>query len=535
MPRRQRTEMSEVARRLQRAAIRLVFRLLELIVSGFLQLVYHGKGEVVPPINNLLLLEPASTLALKIRTRKVSSVQVIEAYIARIKEINPILNCMVDERFSDALKEAREIDSFIASETKSTDEIARDTPFLGVPFTTKDCIQVKGLSNTAGLYKRKDIKALEDAEVIALMRKAGGIPLAVTNISELCMWWESSNTVYGRTNNPYNTNHIVGGSSGGEACIQAAAASPVGIGSDIGGSIRMPCFFNGIFGHKPSRCIVSNQGEYPVPSEEQNTFLGTGPMCRYAVDLLPTLKVIAGKNAIHLKLEEKVNYDKMKFYYMESDGGSPVVSPVHPEIKDVLLKAVSHFERAYNIKAQKIRLEKMKMSIDIWLAKMKVKNGPTFCEELANREGSITLWWELVKWFLGFSNHTFIALATALTEKLGVQPGTPEYAQLCDLCDQLHQEFQDMLGNNGVLFYPTHPTPAPYHLEPLIKPFNFAYTGIINMLGFPATHCPLGLSKGGLPIGIQVIGGMNQDHLTIAVANELEKAFGGWVPPSIAV
>lgn len=102
--------------------------------------------------------------------------------------------------------------------------------------------------NTAGLYARKDRRATEDATVVARMREAGAIPFALTNISEVCMWWESNNTLYGRTCNPYDTNRIVGGSSGGEGCIQAAAASPMGLGSDIGGSIRMPAFFNGVFG-----------------------------------------------------------------------------------------------------------------------------------------------------------------------------------------------------------------------------------------------------------------------------------------------
>ncbi|KAG8231366.1 hypothetical protein J437_LFUL008915, partial [Ladona fulva] len=106
---------------------------------------------------------------------------------------------------------------------------------------------------TAGLYLRRDIKGTEDAAVVAAIKRAGAIPLALTNVSELCMWWESHNTVHGRTYNPYDANRIVGGSSGGEGCLQAAAGSPMGLGSDIGGSIRMPCFFNGIFGHKPSR------------------------------------------------------------------------------------------------------------------------------------------------------------------------------------------------------------------------------------------------------------------------------------------
>ena len=89
-----------------------------------------------------------------------------------------------------------------------------------------------------------------------------------------------------------------------------------------------------------------------------------------------------------------------------------------------------------------------------------------------------------------------------------------------------------MLGEDGVFLYPTHPTPAPYHNEPLIKPFNFSYSAIFNIMGFPATHIPLGLGTEDLPVGIQAVGTCGNDHLTIAMAVELEKAFGGWVPPS---
>lgn len=169
------------------------------------------------------------------------------------------------------------------------------------------------MKQTAGLTIRKNIVSERDAEAVRLMRAAGAIPLATTNVSELAMWWETSNCLYGTTKNPYNTRHIVGGSSGGEGCIQAAAGSPLGIGSDIGGSIRIPSYFNGLFGHKPSTGMVSNDGQYPsAQSEDQNRLLSIGPMCRYAQDLLPTLKILADKNADMLHLNEKVDISKLK-------------------------------------------------------------------------------------------------------------------------------------------------------------------------------------------------------------------------------
>nr|CAD7395460.1 unnamed protein product [Timema cristinae] len=503
---------STTVKNVSRVLMRLSHRFIEMVVRCLLQLIYRGPGEQLPPIQDLLLLDSASALAYKIRTRKIKSETVVETFIARIKEVNPILNCVVDERFEEALKDAREVDSLLEKGTKTEKELERDTPYLGVPFTTKDCIAVKGMCHTSGIYCRRNIKAHEDGTAIAAMKQAGAIPLALTNVSEVCMWWESNNPVHGRTNNPYNTHRIVGGSSGGEGCIHAAAGSPIGIGSDIGGSIRMPAFFNGIFGHKPSRGIVSNFGQYPIPVGEQDTYLGIGPLCRFATDLAPTLRIISGKNAELLKLDEKVDIKKLKYYYMEDDGGSRMVSPVQKDIKESLRRVVAYLDKAHGIKAQKV-----------W--------------------GSLNVYWELCKWVLCLSNHTFIGLATAILEDMGVQYGSEKHTHFVGLCKELSQELkirtfkskpllQDMMGTDGVFLYPTHPTTAPYHNEPLVKPFNFSYTGIINILGLPATHCPLGLGTDGLPIGIQVIGALNQDRHTLAVAVELEKAFGGWVSPS---
>lgn len=143
----------------------------------------------------------------------------METFIERIKEINPLLNCVVDDRFADALREAADADRLIESNKFTADELKRDLPFLGVPISTKDCLAVKGLLHTSGLIARQHIRASADSAAMALMRQAGAIPFALTNVSECCMWWESHNPVHGTSRNPYDTNRIVGGSSGGEGCL----------------------------------------------------------------------------------------------------------------------------------------------------------------------------------------------------------------------------------------------------------------------------------------------------------------------------
>lgn len=388
-------------------------------------------------------MNSATALAQQIRTKKLTSFEVVQSFINRIKDVNPILNCVIDDRFEEALEDAKQIDSVIASGKFTQEELERETPFLGVPFTTKDCISVKGLSCTAGIYSRKGLVGEKDADAIALMRKAGGIPLAVTNVSELCMWWESFNPIYGRTKNPYNTNHIVGGSSGGEGCLLSSAGSAMGIGSDIGGSVRIPSFCNGIFGHKPSTGVGSLNGHTPLPSDpNQKSYLVIGPMSRYASDLLPMLKVVARDHVEKLKLNEKVNIQKLKYYYMEDDSGSVLISPVEKEIKEAVQKVVRYFYQVHNIVIQRVVLNKLKYSMAIWFSKMKIPEGSQLPVELSNHKGRVNIIKELLKFPFGLSHHTLPILCIGLMEKLNPEYNSPKHTNFVNMCKELLEEFQ---------------------------------------------------------------------------------------------
>ncbi|GFY75255.1 fatty-acid amide hydrolase 2 [Trichonephila inaurata madagascariensis] len=262
-------------------------------VLNFLYRMVMGETKVLPPIDNKILLMSAAELAEKIRKRQLSY-----------------------ERYEAALKEAKEVDKFLAKGTKSEEEIARDTPLLGVPFSCKEAIGVEGLAQTSGMVRAKDRICPKDSDSAALYRKAGAIPYVVTNVPELCMWWESANHVFGMTKNPYDNTRSVGGSSGGEGAIIAAAAAVIGIGNDIAGSIRIPASFCGIYGHKPSRGVISNRGCFPDSDDEFDIFVSTGPMCRYAEDL-PLLTRILSNNFKNVNWDQKIDFRKVKIYYME--------------------------------------------------------------------------------------------------------------------------------------------------------------------------------------------------------------------------
>lgn len=256
-------------------------------------------------------------------------------------------------------------------------------------------------------------------------------------------------------------------------------------------------------------------------------------MSRFACDLKPMLKILSGKNAELLSLDEPVNLTALKFFYQENDGGSFFVTPVDYDIRNAMDKVIRHLQISLKAKPQRVKMSKLKKSTTIWLANMKDEHAIGFDSQLANLNGRINPYIETVKWLFGQSNHTFIAIMTAITDRIGVQYGTPEYHLEVEEKNDLVHEFEEMLGNNGVFIYPTHPTVAPYHNEPIARAFNFSYTAIINTLGLPATAVPLGIGSEGLPIGLQVVANRNQDRLCLAVASELERAFGGWVAPKI--
>ncbi|XP_070710396.1 fatty-acid amide hydrolase 2-B [Pempheris klunzingeri] len=514
-----------------------LFRALMGVLFGLFRLLSprrpFGTGRRLPPVRNPLLLVPAMQLAKKIRRKEVSSVEVVQVYIDRIQEVNPLVNAVIKDRFDAALQEAAQVDKLIEEETGGEEVLEDRLPLLGVPLSVKESYALQGMPHTTGLLSRRGVVSTVDAPPVALLKRAGAIPLGVTNTSELCMWSESNNHLYGITNNPYDLERIPGGSSGGEGSILGAAGAVIGIGSDIGGSIRMPCFFNGIFGHKTTPGVVSSENQYPPCSGRQEEYVSSGPMCRYAEDLVPMLKIMAGPNAHMLSLETNVDLKKLRFFTVPHDGGSLMAHPVSKELMEIQRKVVERLEADLGVEVQEVRFPGFRYGFQIWDTYMALpdKEGKPPCafSELMGEPGR-PVWplWELLKWMLGKSEHTIAAIALALVE---MTHSSKPSAFLIQEKEKLQKEVDELLGTDGVFLYPSHTRVAPKHHHPLFRPFDFAYTGIINILGLPVTQCPLGLGEEGLPLGVQVVAGKLQDRLTLEMALYLEKTFGGWRVP----
>jgi len=469
-----------------------------------------------------LLTLSGTAIAALIRRREVSSREAVDAHITQIEDVNPALNAVVRRRFVAARAEADAADRALRSGSD------RLPAFHGVPCTIKECFALTGMPNTAGLVASRGDVADHDAVTVARLRAAGAIPLGVTNVSELCMWMESNNRVYGRTNNPYDLRRTVGGSSGGEGAIIAAGGSPFGLGSDIGGSIRMPAFFNGIFGHKPSGGLVDNSGQVPTPVPGLSTYLTTGPLARRAEDLAPLLTVLAGPDAQALREPpERVDLSRLRVFTVESDGRSTV----DPELVAAQSNAARLLE-ARGAKVEAARVEGFRDALGIWSAQLDAANGPSFAS-LLGRGTPIHAGRELLRWVTGDSPHTLPALGLALFEKLP-QLAPRRGRAFVEQGHALRREMAELLGDDGVLLYPSHPRLAPLHGHPILSGFGWVYTALFNALELPVTQVPLGLSAHGLPLGVQVVAGHGNDHLTIAVALAFERDLGGWVPPELA-
>lgn len=488
---------------------------------------FSSKEAKLPPIDDHNLITPAIKLSQQIKSGHITSEEVVESFITRIKSINPIINAVVDKRFQQALKEAREIDRKLNDVRDGNgDRSILKLPLLGVPMSVKETIAIDGYSFTGGLLGRKFVKAPKYAQAVDLLMKAGLIPIALTNIPEMTMWWDSSNPLYGTTNNPYDLSRIPGGSSGGEAALITSAGSVVGIGSDLAGSIRIPANFCGIFGHKPTPFVVSTEGMYPSVKGEREKLLGVGPMTRYACDLIPMLKIMGGTKVDRLRLDEAVDLRKLKVYFTD-DLGDPLAAKCTPEILEVFYKAVDHLVEKFKIPSQRVVFEEFKYGFLLWSAEA---NSDPILQDTDN-DDELNPMFEIVKKMFNYSEHNMSSIMAATIDKLSPTQGSRGNKVLMKKAAELRQKFNEQIGDDGVLLVPTHPEPAPKHYTTLLKVLNVSYTSVTTVLQAPITQCPLGLSKEGLPFGIQIIAKPFNDRLTIAVAQELEKAFHGWIPP----
>jgi fatty acid amide hydrolase 2 len=481
------------------------------------------RGESGPMTTRSVL-----SLARAIRTRELSASEVVGTHIECHQRLAPRINALAADRFDLARQEATLADELLRS--AGPEDVLPS--LLGVPFTVKESIALRGMPQSAGLVARKDCLATGNAPAVQRLLDAGAIALGVTNTSELTLWIESSNRLYGRTNNPYDPSRTAGGSSGGEGAAVGSGASPFGLASDIAGSIRLPASFCGVFGHKPSSGLVPNTGTYPGTPGPAGRMLGVGPLTRHAEDLIALLSILAGSGGAGHGAPDGnpgdpagVSLQGLRVVILQESS----LLPISRELHDARERAAGALAAA-GAQLHRVALRSWRHAWLPFVATLQAEAEQTTLSLLAAAGAKRPTWRSLLSPRGPHTLPTRITLAPELLPQ-GSQP--PGRKRLLAAAHELVGELAETIGD-GVLLHPAHPRVAPKHGRTLGRPWLLNSCAVFNLAGVPVTEVPLGLSPStGLPLGLQVAAGMNRDHVSIAVAIELERVFGGWIPPQV--
>jgi amidase len=454
-------------------------------------------------------LASASAIAAAIRHKRLSSLEVTSACLARIEAVNPVINAVVQLRADEARAEARKADQ----------ELAKGKirgPLHGVPVTIKDSLDTAGIITAAGTMGWAKRIPIEDATAVARLRAAGVIVMGKTNTPEITMSYVTDNLVYGRTSNPYDRSRTPGGSSGGAAAIIAAGGSPLDIGSDSGGSIRLPAHFCGIAGLKPTSGRVPVTGHVVNSEGPWGSWTHLGPLSRSVDDLILVLPIIAGVDwrdprVVPMSLGDprRVALRSLRVAMFADNG----VGKVTPETARTVQDAGRALRGAGMVVAE-AALPEAELTSRLYSAAYTSDAGATL-RRVLDRAGT-----KEPGPYLSWLNTVKAGTAAELTD-------------IIDQIDRLRSRSLEFLQNWDVLLCPVHTHPAlPHGVNPMDNG-GTSYLVPINMTGWPAATVRCGASAEGLPIGVQVIAKPWREDVVLAVAKELERQFGGWKPPRI--
>lgn len=445
---------------------------------------------------------PAHQQIAAIRERKFTSRELLERYIARIESLDDKINAVVTRDFENGRREADRADAALAQ--------GKDLGVLhGLPATIKDALETKGIRSTGGATELADNMPDSDAPSVQAIKNAGAYIIGKTNLPRWSGDFQAYNDIFGRTNNPWNLEFCPGGSSGGAAAAVAAGLTSFDIGTDIGGSIRFPAAFCGVYGHKPSFGIVPSSGyldsaESLRPELDANV---VGPIARSAKDLDLLLTVLLRRNRpLIADLEDAVD-----------DVGSLRVAawlndeavPVDQEVLEVTTRAVDTLASAGRIAADR----SARPDFDLGRASELTQTLLFAALDTPNDELSHSDWHDANRerlklckaWSAFFDHYDIILLPVCVV---------PPFRHVADP------------KGDKPLFVNGEPTE---YFEAL------RWTTPVGQAYLPSTVAPIGLSKTDLPIGIQVVGRYGADRTTIKFAGFLSGLCGGYQPPPIAL
>ncbi len=464
---------------------------------------------------------PYGTLAeitRNIRSKNVSPVEIVELHLKRIETLQPKLNAFVQLDAEGARQQARAAESLVLRG-------AQLGPLHGVPLSIKSCIDVAGWPCPSGSLLRKDYVPKQDAPLVSRLKAAGAILLGNTNTPEFLMAYETDNRLTGKTSNPWNLAHSSGGSSGGEAAAISAGCSAGGVGSDGGGSIRVPAHFCGICGLKPTPGRIPATGHFP-PGAGAFSWIGVvGPMARTIADVRRLYEVLAGPDAgdalsapVPLRAYREGDLRSLRVGILQSD----VLGVPTPQTRAAVERAAKSLG-ARGFTVEPFRLDGLDRALDLWWFFFGPVIGNLFRHSVAGHEDQIS---PMLREYLSYATS-----ADPIT--------LDQFTKACADRDLLRAEILRQMQDTPVLLSPVSTSPAFRHGQGNYLPGTgyrdtMRFSQWLNLTGFPGASVPAGVSNDGLPIGVQVIGRPFEDELVLAVAEAIEQARGHWQAPPLS-
>ena len=484
-----------------------------------------------------LSYRPASECLALLRNGEASSLELVDSCIARIEALNPELNAVVAKDYERARESARAADSARSK--------GKDLGLLhGLPMTIKDALETEGLVTTSGAPELRNHVPTENAVAVQRAIDAGAIILGKTNLPIYAGDWQTFNALYGRTNNPWDVTRTVGGSSGGAAASIAAGFVPLEIGSDIGGSIRTPANYCGVYGHKPSHGIVPARGHIPGPpgTKSEPDLAVIGPLARTAGDLRLALDVMSGPDALErdgwaleLPPPRAEQLKDFRVAYWLDDPLCPIDSKVRDEL-EATIEALRPHVRLVDIGAP-LQLEKI-VPLYVRLLLGVIGTDMPMPLKLLTR---ILLPYYALADRLGIKTDLVTNNAVR-----GMHMSHGDWNRANEGRTHLRWQCHELFQGIDVLLTPVGPVTAfPHqtggnHLSRRIivngekRPYmdHVSWIALATAAFLPATSAPVGVTPDGLPVNMQIIGPHLGDKTTIRFAELLAEVRGGFQAPS---
>jgi amidase len=469
-------------------------------------------------------------------SRKVSALELLDLHLARVKVLNPIYNAVVALDEEGARRQARAADEVFA---KGIDL----GPLHGLPMTIKDSFAVAGMAATCGIEELRDYRPAHDATAVARIRASGAVIFGKTNLPAGAADHQSFNALFGLTRNPWNVDRTVGGSSGGSAAALAAGFTPLELGSDIGGSIRVPAHFCGVYGHKPSYGIVSLEGHIPPPPGHffQPELAVAGPLARSAADLEFLLNIVLGPPE-----------------FGPGGAGIQLPPPRHHDLKSfrvaVWNDASSYpLDSSYAATIDALVSDLRRLGVKVDAAKPSIDTSKSYSLYLQTLFGIIGAGLPppavdaIVEAGKGAADGSYAHRISA-----AVQQTLPQYFGVAEERQKLLRAWRDFFTRYDVLLCPITPTvafPHDTHRADMAAQFersllvdgapvpymdNLAWPGLVTVANLPATAIPTRRLVGGLPAGVQIVGPYLGDRTTLKFAQLIDQALGGFVAPPLS-